>query len=144
MSTTVSELQRSNNGNIINIFASDVSKFDQMLYYSHLMWSSVALSVIASALIVQEIGPDGMYGVAVVLVVCPIQCNCWSIIGKSLEKVLFLAAWTGTLTTKFRKKTAGYTDRRVKIMSEILASIETIKIQVWEKPFQVFVSKLRR
>jgi uncharacterized membrane protein YoaK (UPF0700 family) len=76
MSTTVSEVQRSRNGNTINIFASDVSKFDQMLYYSHLMWSSVALGVITSALIVLEIGPDGMYGVAVVLVVCPIQCNC--------------------------------------------------------------------
>jgi ABC transporter transmembrane region len=63
---------------------------------------------------------------------------------KVWKKVFFVAAWTGTLTTKFRKKTAGYTDKRVKIMSEILAGIETIKIQVWEKPFQVFVSKLRR
>jgi hypothetical protein len=75
MSTTVRELQGNKNGNIMNIFASDLSKFDQMLYHAHLMWSSVALSVIASALIVREIGLDGMYGVAVVLVVCPIQCN---------------------------------------------------------------------
>jgi hypothetical protein len=79
MATREKGADANRNGNVINIFASDLSKFDQMLYYSHLMWSSVALSVIASVLVVLEIGPEGLYGVAVVLIVCPIQCNTGAI-----------------------------------------------------------------
>ncbi|XP_065334956.1 ABC transporter C family member 8-like isoform X2 [Cloeon dipterum] len=125
LKTDITEMQRSKSGKMINIFSSDVGKFDQMLYYAHLMWSSLTLGVITSVLIVREIGFDGLFGVAVVLVVCPIQ------------------SWTGTLTTKFREKSAGYGDQRVKLMSEIVAGIETIKLQVWEKPFQAMATKLR-
>ncbi|XP_059490473.1 probable multidrug resistance-associated protein lethal(2)03659 isoform X2 [Neocloeon triangulifer] len=96
-----------------------------MLYYAHLMWSSLTVGVVTSVLIVREIGWDGLFGVVVVLIVCPIQ------------------SWTGTMTAKFRKKSAEYGDRRVKLMSEILAGIETIKVQVWEKPFKIIASKLR-
>ncbi|CAB3365429.1 Hypothetical predicted protein [Cloeon dipterum] len=125
LKTDITEMQRGKSGKMINIFSSDVGKFDQMLYYAHLMWSSLTLGVITSVLIVREIGFDGLFGVAVVLVVCPIQ------------------SWTGTLTTKFREKSAGYGDQRVKLMSEIVAGIETIKLQVWEKPFQAMATKLR-
>ncbi|RUS69048.1 hypothetical protein EGW08_023191, partial [Elysia chlorotica] len=50
----------------------------------------------------------------------------------------------GKLFSKFRKKTAALTDKRVKVMNEIISGIRIIKLYCWEKPFGRLVENIRR
>ena len=43
-----------------------------------------------------------------------------------------------------RLKIAGHTDERVRMMNEIIAGIQVIKLYCWEKSFGEWVSKLRQ
>ncbi|XP_065333029.1 ATP-binding cassette sub-family C member 4-like [Cloeon dipterum] len=113
-------------GQIVNLLANDVSRFDLVAYFIHLMWTSVLILFIVSWIVVEELGTAGLYGVAVVLVVCPIQ------------------SYTARLTSKFRGKTAFRTDHRVRLMSEIIDGIQAIKMYAWEKPFGELIAQSRR
>ena len=44
----------------------------------------------------------------------------------------------------YRSKAAGVTDRRVKVMNEVIAGIRVIKMYAWEYAFKRVVSELRR
>ena len=52
----------------------------------------------------------------------------------------FLASITG----KFRKKTAEVTDRRVHLMTEIVAAIRAVKTHAWEWIYRQRVAEIRR
>lgn len=62
-------------GQIVNLLANDVSRFDMVAYFLHMMWVSPAICIIVSILVVYELGPSGLFGIAVVLIVCPLQCK---------------------------------------------------------------------
>ncbi|XP_059490469.1 ATP-binding cassette sub-family C member 4-like [Neocloeon triangulifer] len=113
-------------GQIVNLLANDVSRFDMISMFSNLMWCSIVVFVIASCLIYRQIGSSGLYGVAVVLIVCPLQ------------------SYTGSLTSKYRGKTALRTDHRVRLMNEVINGIQAIKMYAWEKPFGILISKARK
>lgn len=44
----------------------------------------------------------------------------------------------------YRLKIATHTDKRVRIMNEIIGGIQVIKFHCWEKPFGDLVAKVRR
>ncbi|XP_031342831.1 probable multidrug resistance-associated protein lethal(2)03659 isoform X2 [Photinus pyralis] len=48
------------------------------------------------------------------------------------------------MIAKFRFKTATRTDERVRLMNEVIAGIQVIKMYTWEKPFAKFVALARR
>lgn len=50
----------------------------------------------------------------------------------------------GKKAATFRLKTATRTDRRVKIMNEIIQGIQVIKMYTWEKSFASVVDKIRK
>ncbi|GFS15404.1 ABC transporter C family member 5 [Elysia marginata] len=50
----------------------------------------------------------------------------------------------GRLFSRLRRKTAVHTDKRVKVMNEIITGIRIIKLYCWEKPFGRLVNSLRR
>lgn len=43
-----------------------------------------------------------------------------------------------------RNQTAVITDRRIRVMNEIIAGMKIIKMYMWEKPFAKVVSNIRR
>ncbi|XP_059490470.1 probable multidrug resistance-associated protein lethal(2)03659 [Neocloeon triangulifer] len=112
-------------GQIVNLLANDVSRFELVAYFIHFIWASVLVLIFVSWIVIEEMGTPGLFGIAVVLVVCPIQ------------------SYTARLTSRFRGKTAFRTDHRVRLMSEIIDGIQAIKMYAWEKPFGALIAKAR-
>ena len=52
--------------------------------------------------------------------------------------------WKNLLRCFCRRQIAKYTDKRVGLMSEIIAGIQVIKMHCWEKPFAERVASIRR
>ena len=56
----------------------------------------------------------------------------------------FISAWVGKQFARLRVETAGKTDRRIRLMAEIVGGIRVIKMYCWEKPFSLLVQEARK
>ena len=54
-----------------------------------------------------------------------------------------LQTWVGKQFGKLRVRTAGKTDRRIRLMNEIVNGMKVIKMYTWEKPFANLVHESR-
>ena len=54
-----------------------------------------------------------------------------------------LQTWVGKQFGRLRVKTAGKTDRRIRLMNEIVNGMKVIKMYTWEKPFATLVHEAR-
>ena len=54
-----------------------------------------------------------------------------------------LQTWVGKQFGKLRVRTAGKTDRRIRLMNEIVNGMKVIKMYTWEKPFANLVHDSR-
>lgn len=50
----------------------------------------------------------------------------------------------GYMARRFRRETASCTDRRIKLMDEVVAGIRVIKMYAWEFSFKRLVNEARR
>ncbi|XP_070499202.1 probable multidrug resistance-associated protein lethal(2)03659 [Chironomus tepperi] len=112
-------------GRIVNMLSSDVGRFDSTAFGIHYLWVGPIQTVVVTALIYNEIGVSAFGGVILLLLMIPFQ--------------LFL----GKTTAKLRMKTATRTDRRIKLMNEIIQGIQVIKMYAWEKPMRAVVAATR-
>lgn len=55
-----------------------------------------------------------------------------------------LTAWLGQRTAVYRTRAAKRTDRRVRIMNEIIQAIQVIKMYTWERTFAGVVDRIRK
>ncbi|KAM6945546.1 ATP-binding cassette sub-family C member 4 [Aplochiton taeniatus] len=113
-------------GQIVNLLSNDVNKFDEVTIFTHYLWVGPLQAVTVVALLWQEIGPSCLAGMVVLVFLMPLQ-------------TVF-----GRLFSKFRSKTATFTDNRIRTMNEVVSGIRIIKMYAWEKPFSALVSEVRR
>ncbi|GFN81907.1 multidrug resistance-associated protein 4 [Plakobranchus ocellatus] len=118
-------LNQSSVGQIVNLMSNDVSRFDRGMIYLHFLWLAPLQATAALIILWYEIGPSVFAGLAFLLLLMPAQVL--------MAKVF----------TKLRRKTAIHTDKRVKVMNEIISGMRIIKMYCWEKPFRHLVEKLR-
>lgn len=52
--------------------------------------------------------------------------------------------WMGRTAAKYRLRTAKRTDKRIKVMNEIIQGIQVIKMYAWESSFAKLVDKIRK
>ena len=55
-----------------------------------------------------------------------------------------LQTWVGKQFGRLRVRTAGKTDRRIRLMNEIVNGLKVIKMYTWEEPFARLVHKARK
>ncbi|KAM5288774.1 ATP-binding cassette sub-family C member 4 isoform 2-T2 [Ctenodactylus gundi] len=113
-------------GQIVNLLSNDVNKFDQVTIFLHFLWAGPLQAIAVTALLWMEIGISCLAGMAVLIILLPLQ----SCIGK--------------LFSSLRSKTAAFTDARIRTMNEVITGIRIIKMYAWEKSFADLITSLRR
>ncbi|XP_045152303.1 ATP-binding cassette sub-family C member 4 isoform X2 [Echinops telfairi] len=121
-----SAMGKTTTGQIVNLLSNDVNKFDQVTIFLHFLWAGPLQAIAVTALLWMEIGISCLAGMAVIIVLLPLQ----SCIGK--------------LFSSLRSKTATFTDIRIRTMNEVITGIRIIKMYAWEKSFADLITSLRR
>lgn len=114
-----------NIGKIINMLANDLGRFDNIFLSFHNIWAAPLQIILVTFLSYFLMGVYALAGIAFFVLFIPVQ--------------IFL----GKKTSKYRLKTAVRTDERVRLMNEIIAGIQVIKMYTWEKPFEQLVQRTR-
>ncbi|XP_053167888.1 ATP-binding cassette sub-family C member 4 isoform X2 [Hemicordylus capensis] len=113
-------------GQIVNLLSNDVNKFDQVTIFLHFLWAGPLQAIAVTALLWLEIGPSCLAGMAVLIILLPLQ-TC-----------------IGRLFSSLRSKTAAFTDARIRTMNEVITGMRIIKMYAWEKSFADLVNGIRR
>ncbi|XP_004680354.2 PREDICTED: multidrug resistance-associated protein 4 [Condylura cristata] len=121
-----SAMGKTTTGQIVNLLSGDVNKFDQVTIFLHFLWAGPLQAIAVTALLWMEIGISCLAGMAVLLILLPLQ----SCIGK--------------LFSSLRSKTAAFTDIRIRTMNEVITGIRIIKMYGWEKSFADLITSYRR
>ncbi|XP_042110929.1 ATP-binding cassette sub-family C member 4-like isoform X5 [Ovis aries] len=121
-----SAMGKTTTGQIVNLLSNDVNRFDQVTMFLHYLWVGPLQAIAVTALLWMEIGISCLAGMAVLIILLPLQ----SCIGK--------------LFSSLRSKTTVLTDDRIRTMSEAITGIRTIKMNAWEKSFIDLITRLRR
>ncbi|NXA46167.1 MRP4 protein, partial [Nothocercus julius] len=119
-------MAKTTTGHIVNLLSNDVNKFDQVTIFLHFLWAGPIQAIAATVLLWMEIGPSCLAGMAVLIILLPVQ-TC-----------------IGRLFSSLRSKTAAFTDVRIRTMNEVISGMKIIKMYAWEKSFAELVSGLRR
>ena len=133
-------------GQAINLMSNDVSRFDWAMGFTHDLWGAPLGSAIAGYLIYTQIGYAGLIGMALLIVLMPLQGKLFIVynnINKLINSLITFTAWLGKKTAVIRLETALRTDKRIKQMISILNGIQVIKMYAWEQSFAKTVSEVR-
>jgi ATP-binding cassette subfamily C (CFTR/MRP) protein 1 len=117
--------QKSSTGQIVNMFSSDTAQLQRFLQFLNNMVVALPMIVICLFLIYLQVGVSTFVGLALIIVTIP------------LNGVVFY--WLGEI----RKLKVVQTDKRVKLMNEILNGIRIIKFYAWETAFSGRVENVR-
>ncbi|KAK9869554.1 hypothetical protein WA026_003307 [Henosepilachna vigintioctopunctata] len=114
-------------GQIVNLLSNDVARFDIVVIGLNYLWVGPIQVLVIGYLMWMQIGSSSMAGlVSMLLMTVPLQLMM------------------GAATSKYRLEVAKRTDKRVKIMNELLAGVQVIKMYAWETPFESVVENARK
>ncbi|XP_050803051.1 ATP-binding cassette sub-family C member 4 isoform X1 [Gopherus flavomarginatus] len=119
-------LGKTTTGQTVNLLSNDVNKFDQVTIFLHFLWAGPLQAIAVTALLWIEIGPSCFAGMAILIILLPLQ-TC-----------------IGRLFSSLRSRTAALTDVRIRTMNEVITGMRIIKMYAWEKSFSELVSSIRR
>ncbi|CDF38271.1 unnamed protein product [Chondrus crispus] len=113
-------------GEIVNLMQLDTQRIGDFFQFSNQLWASPVQIIVTVALLYNFIGVSAVIGLVVTMATLPAQSMLMSAM------------------IKLRKESLGITDRRVKLMNEILQGIKAVKFYAWEEPFSVAVEDERK
>ncbi|XP_033208086.1 probable multidrug resistance-associated protein lethal(2)03659 [Belonocnema kinseyi] len=112
-------------GQIVNLLSNDVNTLDYALPFFHYIWIAPIQLLVIAYIIYDEVDLPALTGIGLYLLIIPLQ----GYIGKFVAKLTLQAAYK--------------TDKRLRIMNEIIGGVQVIKMYAWEKPFSRLVDKSR-
>ncbi|KAF5275659.1 hypothetical protein FQA39_LY06771 [Lamprigera yunnana] len=113
-------------GKVVNLLSNDVSRFDVVSIFIHHMWVGPTTTIIVVYFLWSQAGYAGIIGMIPVFIVAPLQ------------------GYTAKLSAIYRRQTAYKTDERVRLMDEIIAGVQVIKMYAWEIPFKNIIKQARK
>lgn len=113
-------------GHFANLLVTDVQRIVDAFQYFHFCWFGFIEIVVVASVLSIDLGLSALFGIAVVLVLCPLQLAFASIAARS------------------RRLVTGAADLRVQQMHDILSAIRLVKYSAWESHFQAVIDRLRR
>jgi ABC-type multidrug transport system fused ATPase/permease subunit len=105
------------NGKIVNHISTDTSRIDFAAGFFHISWTAPIQFIAIAVILLVEIGYSALPGLGFLLVALPFQ----TVIMKKL-----LAQ---------RRQSMIWTDKRAKLLQEILGGMRIVKFMAWEIPF---------
>ncbi|XP_074069915.1 multidrug resistance-associated protein 1-like isoform X1 [Macrotis lagotis] len=112
-------------GEIINLVSADAQQLMDLTVNLNILWSAPLQILMAILLLWQELGPSVFAGVAVLLLVIPINALVANRI-KMLKK------------SQMKNK-----DEQIKLLNEILHGIKILKLYAWEPSYQKKIIEIR-
>ncbi|XP_023553923.1 ABC transporter C family member 2-like isoform X2 [Cucurbita pepo subsp. pepo] len=112
-------------GKITNLITTDAATLQEITQSLHTLWSAPFRITIAMFLLYQLLGVSSLLGALLLFLLFPIQTL---VISESRKQ---------------SKEGLQRTDKRVGLMNEILAAMDTLKCYTWEKSFQSKVQSIR-
>ncbi|XP_037711587.1 probable multidrug resistance-associated protein lethal(2)03659 [Drosophila subpulchrella] len=113
-------------GHIVNLISNDLGRVDSIVHFTHVLWLGPLQALLVTYLMYQEIGIAAVFGMSFMLMFIPLQM------------------YLGHKISVLRLETALRTDKRMRMMTEIISGIQVIKMYAWELPFERLVSYARR
>ncbi|XP_061455661.1 multidrug resistance-associated protein 1-like isoform X1 [Rhineura floridana] len=113
-------------GEIVNLMSVDAQRFMDLATYINMVWSAPLQVILALYLLWQNLGPSVLAGVAVMLLLVPVNA--------------VLAMKTKT----YQVAHMNCKDNRIKLMNEILNGIKVLKLYAWELAFKEKVLGIRQ
>ncbi|NXE22880.1 MRP1 protein, partial [Ardeotis kori] len=112
-------------GEIVNLMSADAQQLMELTSNINLLWSAPFQIIMAVIFLWKELGPSVLAGVAVLLLVIPIN------------------ALVAAKVKRLKKSQMKYSDQRVKLLSEMLHGIKILKLYAWEPAYQRKVMNIR-
>ena len=117
--------QQSSTGQIVNMFSNDTAQLQRFLFFLNNMIVAIPMIVVCLFLIYLQVGVSTFVGLGLIIITIP------------LNGVVF--GWLGEI----RKRKVLVTDKRVKLMNEVLNGIRIIKFYAWEVAFSQRIESVR-
>ncbi|CAA7062353.1 unnamed protein product [Microthlaspi erraticum] len=112
-------------GKVTNMITTDANALQLITEQLHGIWSAPFRIIVSMILLYQQLGVASLFGSLILFLIIPLQTM---IISKM---------------RKLTKEGLQWTDNRVGITNEILASMDTIKCYAWEKSFESRIQGMR-
>ncbi|KAL5715506.1 Canalicular multispecific organic anion transporter 1 [Ranunculus cassubicifolius] len=112
-------------GKITNLMTTDAEALQQITQQLHALWSAPFRIIVAIFLLYKELGVASLIGSLMLVLMFPIQALV-------IRKMRLLS-----------KEGLQRTDKRIGLMNEILAAMDTVKCYAWEESFQAKVQTVR-
>ncbi|KAL5716112.1 Canalicular multispecific organic anion transporter 1 [Ranunculus cassubicifolius] len=112
-------------GKITNLMTTDAEALQQITQQLHSLWSAPFRIIIAMVLLYKELGVAALIGALMLVFLFPIQ----TVVISKMQKL--------------SKEGLVRTDKRIGLMNEILAAMDTVKCYAWEQSFQSKVQDVR-
>jgi ABC-type multidrug transport system fused ATPase/permease subunit len=126
LSLPTNEIMKTTTGHIINLISNDASKFEELCIPVHFLWIALIQALIIFGLIWNEIGIPTLFGYCVLLLLIPFQ--------------LFLSKRVGI----YKRNIIQWTDKRLKVINEILNGCQIVKMYRWEESLENIVHNIRK
>ena len=127
---------------MVNLLSNDVNRFDLSVLFNHYLWAGPLQLIIVTALLCWKIGPSALVGAVLLIAAVPLQSKYSHFM--ILRYATIAIAWVGKQFGKLRVRTAGKTDKRIRLMNEIVNGMKVIKMYTWEKSFASLVHDARK
>ncbi|KAM0751625.1 P-loop containing nucleoside triphosphate hydrolase protein [Meredithblackwellia eburnea MCA 4105] len=113
------------NGKLVNHISTDVSRIDFCAGFFHMSWTAPIQLIIIIIILLVNLGPSSLAGIGFLIIMLPPQSY-------AMKKMFGL-----------RRKAMVWTDKRVKLIQELLGGMRVIKFFAWEVPYLEKLGKIR-